>query len=308
MRSTVHAFLRLAGLSLLALLLCVRSGRAQQPAAPTTIGPSSPVTDMRSTTAWKDSTRALRVCADPDNLPFSNAKREGFEDKIALLIAAELGDSVAYRWWPGRRGFIGNTLSALLCDVVMGVPSKYDLVRATTPYYRSTYYIVTRTDRHLDITTLDDPRLKQLTIGVNIIGEDYTNTPPAMALSSHGVTQHLVGYSTFYGEEHQPRDIIDGVVKGDVDVALVWGPLAGYYAGQSSVPLTLVPLPDTDSSGIPFAFDVAIGVRHSDRELAAKLNEILARKRPQIEQILRDYHIPTTSSAHPNTPASSRRS
>ncbi|HET7563362.1 MAG TPA: quinoprotein dehydrogenase-associated putative ABC transporter substrate-binding protein [Gemmatimonadaceae bacterium] len=296
----------LVGASLVALPFAVRSAHAQAP-VPQTMGPSSAVTARRTTTAWKDSTRAFRVCSDPDNLPFSDAKRDGFENKIAAVIAAALGDSVSYLWWPTRRGFINNTLNTLQCDVVMGIPSAYDLVRATHSYYRSRYYIVTRADRHLDITTLDDPRLKQLTIGVNIIGEDYTNTPPAMALSAHGVTQHLVGYSTFYNDEHRPGDIVDGVVKGDIDVALVWGPLAGYYAGRSSVPLTLSPLPDSDSSGLPFAFDVAIGVRHSDRELAAKINAILTQKRSEIEQILREYHIPTEPSTRPNSPTSSQK-
>lgn len=242
--------------------------------------------------AWKDF-KMLRVCGDPDNMPFSNQEKQGFENKIATVVANALGDSVTYVWWPHRRGFVRNTLSSSQCDVIMGVPAGFDLALETAPYYRSTYYIVTRADRHLDITSLDDPRLKNMKIGVNTIGEDYTNTPPAQALSAHGITKNVTGYSTFYDPDTKPQDIIQGVVKGDIDVALVWGPLAGYFAKQSSVPLTLVPLPDTDRSGLPFAYDVAIGVRHSDRDLQETLDSVLVQKKDAIDQILREYGVPT---------------
>lgn len=259
---------------------------AQEPTQPDAGAGALPVTD-----AWR-SLKVLRVCGDPDNMPFSDSTRQGFENKLATLIAGSMGDSVSYVWWPHRRGFVRNTLNSFSCDVIMGVPAKLDMVLTTKPYFRSTYYVVSRTDRHITVSTLNDPAIRTLRIGVNLIGEDYTNTPPTEALAARGISKNLTGYSAFYDPENHPRDIIDGVIKGDVDIALVWGPLAGYYASKSSVPLTLVPLPDSDSTGLPFAYDVAIGVRHSDRELCDRLNEILAEKRPQIQQLLQEYNIP----------------
>lgn len=251
-----------------------------------------PVTD-----AWR-SMKVLRVCGDPDNMPFSDSTRQGFENKLATIIASALGDSVSYVWWPHRRGFIRNTLNSFSCDVIMGVPAKLDMVLTTKPYFRSTYYVVSRADRHIDVSTLNDPAIRTLRIGVNLIGEDYTNTPPTEALAARGISRNLKGYSSFYDPENHPRDIIEGVTRGDVDIALVWGPLAGYWASKSSVPLKLVPLPDSDSTGLPFAYDVAIGVRHTDRELRDRLNEILSEKHAAIEQLLQDYHVPQISPAH----------
>lgn len=284
-----------AAVSLLVLSLMPRTGAAQADT-------SSPQLGIREgalpvTKAWRD-LKAFRVCGDPDNLPFSNSKQQGFENRIATLLAKELGDSVVYLWWPHRRGFVRSTLRAAECDVIMGVPKGFDPALETKPYYRSTYYVVSRADRHIDVTTLSDSSIKNLKIGVNIIGYDYTNTPPAEALAARGIYKNLKGYSTFYGEEHQPRDIIDGVVKGEVDIALVWGPLAGYYAKQSTVPLKLVALPDSDSTGLPFAYDMAIGVRHADRELRDTLDSILARKHDEVQAILREYNVPTVSTAH----------
>lgn len=248
-----------------------------------------------TTKAWRD-LKMLRVCGDPDNLPFSNSAQEGFENRIATVIAKALGDSLVYLWWPHRRGFVRSTLRSAECDVIMGVPTGFDPALETKPYYRSTYYVVSRTDRKIDVRSLDDPAIKTLKIGVNIIGYDYTNTPPAEALAARGIS-HLKGYSTFYGEENQPRDIIDGVVKGEVDIALVWGPLAGYYAKRSPVPLKLVALPDSDATGLPFAYGMAIGVRHADRELRDTLDSILAAKQDEIQAILREYNVPMVRSS-----------
>lgn len=254
--------------------------------------------DFPVTQAWKDF-KMLRVCGDPENMPFSDEKAQGFENKIADVIASALGDSVVYTWWPHRRGFVRNTLSAGECDVVMGVPAGYDPVLTTSPYYRSTYYILTRSDRHLDIKSLDDPRLKTLKVGVGLIGDDYTNTPPAQALASHGVTKNVRGFSLFYDEDTHPQDIVNAVANGTIDVALVWGPVAGYFAKESSVPLSLNALPDSDSaSGVLFAYNVAIGVRHSDRDLKATLDSLLTQKRDTIQGILRAYNVPTLEVKH----------
>jgi mxaJ protein len=236
---------------------------------------------------------ALRVCADPNDMPASNEKREGFANKIAELLAKDLGDTVTYAWWPSRRGYIRNTLRAEACDVVIDVPAQYELVAATKPYYRSVYVIVTKRDRHLGITSLDDPRLKTLKIGVNSIGDNYTQTPPADALSSRGISANLVWFTTFYDDEHHPGDIVNAVADGAVDVAVVWGPLAGYFAKHASTPLEIAMLPDSDAvTGKQFAFDQAMGVRRSDRDLLSKLNDILDQRHADITKILNDYGVP----------------
>ena len=242
---------------------------------------------------WKQK-HNLRVCADPQNMPFSNRKREGFDNKIADVIARELGDSVSYAWWPSRRGYLRNTLSAGTCDLVIGVPVGFDPVATSKPYYRSTYYIVSRADKKLGITSLDDARLKKLRVGVNLLDGDYTNTPPAHALSAHGITGiGVVGFPGFYDEEHQPGEIIDSLAKGNIDVALVWGPIAGWFAKKSGVPMSMTALPDSDSVDLPFAYSVAIGTRRSDRELRTLIDDILVRKKQEIDKILMEYNVPT---------------
>ena len=246
---------------------------------------------------WKQK-HNLRVCADPQNMPFSNRKREGFDNKIADLIARELGDSVSYAWWPSRRGYLRNTLSAGTCDLVIGVPVGFDPVATSKPYYRSTYYIVSRADKKLGITSLDDARLKKLRVGVNLLDGDYTNTPPAHALSAHGITgTGVVGFPGFYDEEHQPGEIVDSLAKGYIDVALVWGPIAGWFAKKSGVPMSMTALPDSDSADLPFAYSVAIGTRRSDRELRTLIDDILVRKKPEIDKILMEYNVPTVGTA-----------
>ena len=256
-------------------------------------GTSEPMILLSPDSMWKQK-HNLRVCADPQNMPFSNRKREGFDNKIADVIARELGDSVTYAWWPSRRGYLRNTLNAGSCDLVIGVPIGFDPVATSKPYYRSTYYIVSRTDEKLGITSLDDARLKKLRVGVNLLDGDYTNTPPAHALSAHGITGiGVVGFPGFYDDEHQPGEIIDSLAKGKIDVALVWGPLAGWFAKKSGVPMTLTALPDSDSVDLPFAYSVAIGTRRSDRELRSLIDEILVRKKPEIDKILMEYNVPT---------------
>ena len=129
----------------------------------------------------------LRVCADPNNLPFSNAKGEGFENKIVALLARDLDDDLSYTWWAQRRGYVRNTLKSGMCDLWPGVATRVDMLATTHPYYRSAYTFVTRTDRHLAIASFDDPQLRQLRIGVQMIGNDAQNTPPAHALARRGI-------------------------------------------------------------------------------------------------------------------------
>ena len=242
--------------------------------------------------AGADDGGALRVCADPDNLPFSDKEQQGLENRIATLVAAELGVPLQYFWWPHRRGFLRNTIKAHECDVLMGVPEGMDAVLTTRPYYRSIYQFVTRVDRDLDIGSLDDPRLRTLKIGVNTIGYDYNNSPAARALGARGVVG-LTGFSTFYTEDNRPAAIIEAVAEGTIDLAIVWGPLAGYFAKQQEVPLALAPLPDLDASTrTPFSFSVAVGVRKQEKALAARIQEVLDRKHEEIAAILREYAIP----------------
>jgi mxaJ protein len=256
-------------------------------------GTNEPPILLSPDSMWKQR-HNLRICADPQNMPFTNQKREGFDNKLAGVIARELADSVTYAWWPSRRGYLRNTLSAGTCDVVIGVPIGFDPVATSKPYYRSTYYIVTRTDKKLDIKSLDDPRLKKLRVGVNLLDGDYTNTPPAHALSAHGITGiGVVGFAGFYDDVHHPGEIIDSLAKGNIDVALVWGPIAGWFSKQSGVQMTLTALPDSDSVDLPFAYSVAIGTRRSDRELRSLIDEILVRKKPEIDKILMEYNVPT---------------
>lgn len=235
----------------------------------------------------------IRVCADPDNMPLSNQKGEGFEQKIAELIAKEWKSKIEYAWWPVRRGFFSRALNGRYCDIAIEAPSGLDMAGVTKPYFRSGYVFVTRKDRNLDIKSLADPRLKKLKIGVNILNSDAENTPPAMALSQYGVVGNLTGYYTFYTDSVRPEDIVSAVSKKEIDVAIVWGPLAGYFAKTAPVPLVVQPLPERDSlSDFPFRFNIAMGVRRRDKELRDSLQSFLDRRSPEIQSILKQYGIP----------------
>jgi quinoprotein dehydrogenase-associated probable ABC transporter substrate-binding protein len=245
--------------------------------------------------------RVLRVCADPNNLPFSNRRLEGFENRIAALVARDLDATVAYVWWPQRRGFVRNTLNTGDCDVVMGVPASYELVLTTRPYYRSTYVFVSRRDRHLGVRSFDDPVLRRVSIGVQLVGDDYANSPPSHALAARGVIGNVHGYSVYgdYSRESPPADIVDAVGRGEVDVAVVWGPLAGWFARRQPVPLDLVPVsPQIDLPFLPFVFDISMGVRRRDKALKEELDGILERRRPEIDAILNAYGVPRVGKEH----------
>jgi mxaJ protein len=248
---------------------------------------------------WAQTGGQFRVCADPENMPFSNRSTEGFENKIATLVARELGTTPSYVWWGQRRGFIRNTMNATLaegrCDVVIAVPQGYDLVRTTRPYYRSTYVFVYPKGKGPQITSLDDPRLKTLKIGVHLLGDDYTNPPPVHELSKRGVVGNLVGFSTFYSSENRPSAIIDAVAAGTVDIAIVWGPAAGYFARRQKVPLALVPVP-SGKGDLPFEFDISMGVKHGNDALRVRLEQVLDAKRSEIAAILNDFSVPLSAS------------
>jgi mxaJ protein len=202
---------------------------------------------------------------------------------------------VEYTWWAQRRGFIRNTLKADRCDVVMGVPARFEMALTTAPYYRSTYVFVTRQDQEVKISSFDDPALHKQKIGVQILGDDGANAPPAHALARRGIVQNVRGYTVYgdYREDSSPACILDAVANQEIDVAIVWGPLAGYFAKRQNVPLELTPVsPPIDQSFLPFVYDISLGVRRGDNAFKNEPEVALGHKRMEIESILEDYGVP----------------
>jgi mxaJ protein len=236
--------------------------------------------------------RTLRVCADPNNLPFSNAKEEGFENRVAEVIAQDLGATLSYTWWPQRRGFLRNTLKAGTCDLVTGLPKGVEGVATTKPYYRSSYVFVTRGDGP---SSFDDPALRDATLGVQLVGDDGWNTPPAHALARRGIVGNVRGYHLYadYTLPNPPARIIDAVASGEIDVAIAWGPLGGYFASREPVPLSVTPVaPALDAPDLPMTFAIAMAVRKTDTGLRDELEAALTRRRGDIERILGEYGVP----------------
>jgi mxaJ protein len=237
--------------------------------------------------------RTLRVCADPNNLPFSNKQREGFENKIAALIASKLKVDVEYFWRPQRRGFLRTTLKARSCDIVMGVPLRQPGLR-TIPLYRSSYVILTRPMERA-ITSLGDERLRQLKVGIQLGGDDGAASPPALALARRGIA--AVGYTVVgdYRYPNPPARIVKAIRDGDIDVAVVWGPLAGYFARRSATGLVLNPVGGEGS--LPMSFNIGIGVRADDEALARQVETVISDQRPAVEAILDSYAVPRAKAA-----------
>jgi mxaJ protein len=240
--------------------------------------------------------RELRVCADPNNLPFSHRDGSGFENRIIELIAHDLGATVRYTWWAQRRGMLRNTLNAGECDVVPGTASNLEGVATTRPYYRSSYvFVARRAGPWAAISSFDDPRLPRATIGVQLVGDDGANPPPAHALARRGMQANVRGYTGYgdYGSDAPQKAIIDAVARGDIDLAVAWGPTAGWFAKQSQVPLSLVPVtPWLDGPQWPMAFDISMAVRKDDRELRRELDRALERQGQQIVRILEEAGVP----------------
>jgi mxaJ protein len=239
--------------------------------------------------------RVLRVCADPNNLPFSNQAEQGFENRIARLIAADLGAEVRYTWWAQRRGFVRNTLRAGECDLIPGVPARFEPVATTAPYYSSSYVFVTRADLEPTIESLDDPRLRRLRIGVHLIGDDYANPPPVTALARRGIVRNVAGFSIYgdYRDPNPPARLIEAVARGEVDVAIVWGPLGGYFATREAVPLRVTRTRELDDGkDVPFVFQIAMGVRPEDSLLLRRVDSALTRRRDEVRRILGEYGVP----------------
>lgn len=236
--------------------------------------------------------RSLRVCADPNNLPFSNDRHEGFENRIASVLAQELGARLTYVWWPQRRGFVRQTLGAGRCDVVMGVPAGYGQTLTSRPYYRSTYVFVTRAGGPV-VRSFDDSVLRRLRIGIHFTGGGQP--PPATAIARRGLSRNLVGFSIYgdYRSPNPPAELLQAVARGKVDVAVAWGPLAGWFARRSGTPLRVSPVPAGDAlPGAPMSYAIALGVRHGDTLLLRRLQQALDLKAADVERVLSDYGVP----------------
>ena len=244
--------------------------------------------------------RELVVCADPSNLPFSNARQEGFENRIASLIARDLDVSLRYAWNMQRRSFLRRTLHAGACDVVMGVPAGLQGVVSSRPYYASSYVFVTASDRHLTLRGFDDPALRDLRIGLQALGAEGANTPPASALARRGIVDRIVGFPMWGAEDDEspPAHIVDAVASGAIDTAIVWGPFAGYFARAHAGKLTITPvLGDPQQPALAFRYEMSLGVRRGDDDLLKALQGVLDRRQAEVQAILREYGIPLVAVA-----------
>ena len=242
--------------------------------------------------------RELRVCADPDNLPFSDASGNGFENRIARLVAEEMGAELRYEWLPLRRGFVRKTIDVGLCDVFIGVPREFERVLVTRSYYRSSYVFVDGPRAH-GIDGFDDGRLASLTIGVQLVGNDLAATPPGHALAATRNVENVRGF-TIYGEGPVAQRMVAAVASGEIDAALIWGPQAGYFARQATLEMHAA-RPPFGLAGVPFEFDIAMGVRRSDRALRDELDAIIEHRRADIDAILAAYSVPRSDRASGET-------
>lgn len=232
--------------------------------------------------------KEFKVCADPDNMPYSNVKLEGFENKIAALLAADLGKPIAYTFAYDRQGFLRNTINANRCDIIMSTTSDNDAMRTSKPYYRTGHVFIWRKESGYNITNWDSPDLKKGFIGV------IDKSPATIPLNEH----NLIGNSRPYRQQRDlnlpPSFVVDDLVKGDIDIAILWGPIGGYFAKQAKIPLVVVPVPeyeDVNAKGKEF-WNISVGVRKKDKERLAIIQEALDRNQDKIFKILDDYGIP----------------
>lgn len=231
--------------------------------------------------------RILRVCSDPEALPY--------ERRVAGIVADELGARIEHTWWVQRRGFFRNTLNAEKCDVVIAVPKGLDLARTTKPYFRSTFAFVVRRDSpYVDLRSIDDPRLRTARIGVPLVGDDGANPGPVHALSRRGIVDGVVGFHLYAEHGREVPAIVDAVADGKIDVGVVWGPIAARGAKKREV-VVVNPIAEREDAGIPFSFAMAMGVRRSDRDLAAELDRVIDTRRADIDQVLREEEVPLVS-------------
>ena len=232
--------------------------------------------------------RELRVCADPHNLPFSNIQQRGFENRIAELVARDLGAHLTYVWQRMGRGFVREYIDKSQCDLMIGVPANFRPLLTTTPYYRSSYFFVVPRRSEMKSVSLDSPELHRLKIGVQVLDENYT--PPGTALARRGLQSEIVGFDTT-GKDAE--SIVRAVAEHQVDLAVVWGPLAGYFARRYRGALKLMPVePEVDPPGLPFTFAISMGVRKGNTALRNELQNVLSTHSSQIHDILAEYGVP----------------
>jgi mxaJ protein len=236
----------------------------------------------------------LWVCADRNNLPYSNDRQQGFENKLADMVARDLGRRLQYVWWPASPTFARKVFRKGACDIIMGIPAKgYDLAEPTQPYYSSSYVFVSKRDRQLRVQSFDDASLKTVKIGLHVVDDGFT--PAAQELATRGIIRNVVGYSIFgnLAKDNPSSDLMWAVAQGDVDVAIAWGPLAGYFAQHSRLPLRLTPIcPASVRTSLPVSFDISMGVRRDEEALREQLNQEIARRRDDIDSLLLSYGIP----------------
>ena len=232
--------------------------------------------------------KVLRVCADPRNLPFSNEKGEGFENKLSELFAEKLQKKLDYMFFPQATGFVRMTLGAHRCDVIMGFPQGDDLVQGTNPYYRTAYALVVKPGSGLDdVTTLGDERLKTKHLGI------VAGTPPGTNMAVNGLMANAKPYPLMIDTrvDSSAQAMIQDLTAGVIDAAVLWGPMAGYYAKQSNPPLHVTPLVK-ETSGPRLTFRIGMGVRGADQNWKRQLNRLIGENQPAINKILLDYGVP----------------
>jgi len=229
----------------------------------------------------------LRVCAEPNNLPYSDEKKEGFENKIAELVGGELGLKVDYAWFPQVIGFVRNTLRAHLCDLVMGTFAGDEIMQTTNPYYFTTYVMFYRSDKGIAFEGPQDPRLTGLHVGV------VAGTPPGDLLVRHDLMSHAKPYPLTVDtrSESATHQMVQDVVDGTIDVGFLWGPIAGYYRKHDDLPLTLVPLKDEPGTA-RMEYHIAMGVRADEPEWRRRINAAILKRQADMTAILRDYGVP----------------
>jgi quinoprotein dehydrogenase-associated probable ABC transporter substrate-binding protein len=232
--------------------------------------------------------KVLRVCADPRNLPFSNEKGEGFENKLAELFAEKLQKKLDYMYFPQAAGFVRMTLVAHRCDVIMGFPQGDDLVQGTNPYYRTAYALVAKQGSGLDqVAALEDQRLKGKHIGI------VAGTPPATNMAAYGLMTNAKSYPLMIDTRFDSSTVamINDLMSGEIDAGVLWGPMAGYYARQANPPLHVTPL-IKETSGPRLAYRIGMGVRPADQNWKRLLNRLIQENQPAINKILLDFGVP----------------
>jgi quinoprotein dehydrogenase-associated probable ABC transporter substrate-binding protein len=232
--------------------------------------------------------KVLRVCADPHNMPFSTDKGEGFENKLAELLAEKLGKGIAYAWYPQAPGFVRNTLGARKCDVMMGAPQGDDLVQVTNPYYRTAYALVFKPGNGLEgVDTIEDPLLKGKRIGI------VAGTPPANNMAVSGLMANAKPYRLVVDTRIESSSVamMQDLATGEIDAGILWGPMAGYYAKQASSAVTVVPLVK-ETTGPRLAYRIAMGVRFSDQEWKRQLNRLIQENQPAMNKLLLSFGVP----------------